>query len=106
MPTLAINSKGILQLHASLREALGLRHGQPIDLIPPAWDSVYWHLDLRPQARRRVLWHDNARPRALGISLPPGLVKDTLTLYLLTVQPLYENYYPLLPANAFATETR
>ena len=103
MPTLSVNTKGVLQLHASLRERLGLRHGQPIDLIPPVWNSMYWHLDLRPSALRRVLWHDNSRVRALGICLPPGLVESNLTLYLLPGEPEYANYYPLLPANAFTT---
>jgi len=106
MPTLTVNNRGLLQLHASLRQALGLRHGQPIDLIPPVWNSVYWHLDLRPTALRRVLWYDDSRVRATGISLPPDLVKDRVTLYLLPGEPLYENYYPLLPSNAFAAEAR
>lgn len=105
MPTLKVNSAGRMQIHASLRQALGLKPGQPIDLIPPAWNSVYWHLDLRPTALRRVLWYDDSRMRVTGISLPPGLVHDALTLYLLPGVPDYENYYPLLPANAFATET-
>jgi len=102
MPTLTVNSRGVLQLHASLRQALGLKYGQPIDLIPPTWNSVYWHLDLRPTALRQVLLYDDSRMRATGISLPPGLVEDRLTLYLLPGEPLYCNYYPLLPANAFA----
>jgi hypothetical protein len=106
MPTLTVNSKGVVQLHASLRQALGLRHGQPIDLIPPHHNSYYWHLDLRPTALRRVLWYDDSRVRATGISLPPGLVTDRLTLHLRPGPPEYENYYPLLPANAFATEAR
>lgn len=103
MATLAITAKGRLLLHASLRQALGLVHGQPIDLIPPVWNSMFWHLDLRPSALRRVLWHDNTRVRAEGIKLPPGLVSGTepLTLYLLPGEPAHKNYYPLLPSNAF-----
>jgi len=102
MPTLTVNNRGVLQLHASLRQKLGLRHGQPIDLIAPWYNSVYWFLDLRPTALRRVLWYDNSRVRATGIILPPDLVQDSLTLHLLPGEPAYENYYPLLPANAFA----
>jgi hypothetical protein len=103
MPTLTINAKGRLELHASLRQALGLRHGQPINLVPPMWGSYYWHLDLRQTAPRQVLWYDNSRMRATGISLPPGLVTNTLTLHLLPGEPAYPNYYRLLPSNAFTT---
>jgi len=105
MPTLSINRKGTLLLHASLRQALGVQHGQPIDLIPPVWNSVFWHLDLRKSAQRRVVWYDNTRVRAEGIKLPPGLLPDTepLTLYLLptTMERAHPDYYPLLAANAF-----
>jgi hypothetical protein len=104
MATLSVNAKGVLQLHASLRQRLGLRHGQPIDLIPPAWNNIYWHLDLRPSAARMVLWNDNSRARVKGICLPPGLVSGSLTLYLLPGQPTYPHYYPLLPANAFVAD--
>ncbi|GAB3663949.1 hypothetical protein GCM10027594_32440 [Hymenobacter agri] len=102
MPTLSVTPKGVLHLHASLRQALALRNGQPIDLIPPAWNSLFWHLDLRPVAQRRVAWYDNTRVRAEGIKLPPGLVTESVTLYLLPGEPAHPHYYPLLPANALA----
>ncbi|MDO7851385.1 hypothetical protein [Hymenobacter convexus] len=102
MPTLSIKPKGMLHLHASLRQAISLRHGQPIDLIPPVWNSLFWHLDLRKCATRRVVWYDNTRVRAEGIKLPPGLVTEPLTLYLLPGEPAHPDYYPLLPANALA----
>lgn len=101
MPTLTVNARGTLYLHAGLVQALGLRHGQPINLRPPEYGSLFWHLDLRPHAPCRVLWHNNTRVRALGIKLPPGLVTDALTLHLMPGQPAYEHYHPLLPANAF-----
>ncbi len=105
MATLSITAKGILHLHASLREKLGLRYGQPIDLIPPyAYGDKHWYLDLRPVAQRRVQWNNNTRPRAEGIILPPGLVTDKLTLYLLPGEPEYPGYYPLLPENAFTPQ--
>ena len=103
MPTLTITPKGVLHLHTTLRQALGLRHGQAIDLLPPSWNSVYWHLDLRACAARRVVWHDNTRVRAEGIKLPPDLLTASLTLHLLPGDPIYANVYPLLPANAFTT---
>lgn len=102
MPTLALTPKGVLHLHASLREALGLCHGQAINLIPPTYGSVFWHLDLRKSAPSRVLWYNDQRMRAHGILLPPGLVTETLTLYLLPGEPAYERYYPVLPSNAFS----
>jgi hypothetical protein len=103
MATLSISPKGLLHLHASLRQALALRNGQPIDLIPPVWNSVFWHLDLRPTAARRVAWYDNTRVRVEGIKLPPGLVTESTTLYLLptTMERAHPDYYPLLAANAF-----
>lgn len=104
LATLSVTAKGILHLHTSLREKLGLRYGQPIDLLPPyAYGDKYWYLDLRPTAARRVLWNENTRMRVEGISLPPGLITSKLTLYLLPGEPEYANYYPLLPENAFAT---
>lgn len=102
MATLTITAKGVLYPHVSLRERLGLRYGQPIDLVPPyAYGDKYWYLDLRPTALRRVQWNKDTRPRVQGIILPPGLVTDKLTLYLLPGEPAYPNYYPLLPENAF-----
>lgn len=103
MPTLTVTSKGILYLHASIREALGLCHGQPINLVPPVFNSYYWHLDLRPSAKHRIAWYDDTRLRARGILLPPGLVSEPLTLHLHTLTPEYESYYPMLAAHALAT---
>lgn len=101
MPTLSIKPKGVMHLHASLRQALSIRNGQPIDLIPPVWNSVFWHLDLRPIASRRVVWHTNTQVRVERIKLPPGLVTQSLTLYLLPGEPAHKDYYPLLASNAF-----
>ena len=102
MPTATISAKGVLYLHAALVDALGLRSNQAIDLVPPIYGSMYWHLDTRPIAHRRIAWTPNQRPRVLGIQLPPGLVLDTLTLYLLLPHPDNNpDYHPLLPANAF-----
>jgi hypothetical protein len=106
MPTLSVTAKGVLHLHASLRERLSLRYGQAINLVPPAFNSYWWYLDLRPTAKCKVLWGDDQRMRAKGIILPPGLITKTLTLHLWTDQPEYPNYYPLLPSNAFTTEGR
>lgn len=104
LPSLSITAKGILRIHASLRERLGLRYGQPINLLPPyAYGDKYWYLDLRPTAARQVLWSENTGMRVQAISLPPGLVTTKLTLYLLPGEPEYTNYYPLLPADAFTS---
>ena len=100
LATLTITPKGVLHLHASLRQALGIRPGQPIDLIPPTWNSLFWHLDLRAHAARRVLWYNDTRVRAKGILLPPGLVTANLTFHLLPGPPAHPDYYPLLPAHA------
>lgn len=105
MATLTVTPTGMLYLHTSLREALGLCPDQPINLVPPVFNSYYWHLDLRPSAKHRILWYDNTRMRARGIVLPPGLVTEPLMLHLYTLTPEYEKYYPLLPANAFSSET-
>ena len=101
MPTLTITAKGVLHLHAALRQTLGMKHGQPINLVPPSWNSLYWHLDLRPCATCRVSWNDDTSVRAYGINLPPALVTQALTLHLLPGIPAYPHYYPLLPTNAF-----
>ena len=100
MPTLTVTPKGVLHLHASLRERLGLYAGQPVDLVPPVWKSLFWHLDLRKHvATRQVFWH-GSKLRADGIVLPPELVCTNLTLYLLPGEPGHPGYYPLLAANA------
>jgi hypothetical protein len=105
MPTLSITPKGVLHLHSSLFRRLGLRYGQPINLVTPIYKNPYWHLDLRPTAPRRVECYDDTRARARGIDLPPGLVTTTLTLHLLPGEPEYAGYYPLLPENAFTTQS-
>jgi hypothetical protein len=87
MATLTVTPTGMLHLHTSLREALGL--------CP----------DLRPTAKHRILWYDNTRMRARGIVLPPGLVTGPLMLHLYTLTPEYEKYYPMLPSNAFSSKT-
>ena len=103
MPTLTVTPKGVLYLHASIKEALGLRDGLAINLVPPIFGSYYWHLDLRPSAKHRIVWYDNTRMRARGILLPPGLVTEPLTLHLHTLTPEYAGYYPLLAAHALTT---
>ena len=102
MPTSSLSAKGILYLHTALVEALGLRPNQAVNLVSPIYGSLYWHLDLRPTAPRRITWTPNQRPRVEGLKLPPGLVTAALTLHLLPGEPPHEDYYPLLPANAFA----
>ncbi|MVN78934.1 hypothetical protein GO988_21605 [Hymenobacter sp. HMF4947] len=105
MPTLTVTPKGVLYLHTSLREKLGLRDGMPINLVPPNpnIDDYYWHLDLRSTAKHRIVWYDNTRMRARGIQLPPGLVTQPLTLHLYTATPEHPGYYPMLAAHALAT---
>ena len=103
MPTMKLTPKGVLHLHQSLVAALGISPSQPINLRPPEFDSAYWHLDLRPDARCKVVWYRDQRPRVLDIRLPEGLVLEPLTLHLLPGKPPYENYYPLIASNAFAT---
>ncbi|MBH8558982.1 hypothetical protein [Hymenobacter negativus] len=98
MPTLTVTPKGVLHLHSSLRERLGLHECQPIDLVPPVWKSLFWHLDLRKCAPRQIYWHAK-KLRADGISLPPGLVTENLLFYLLPGEPGHAGYYPLLAAN-------
>ena len=105
MATLRVTPKGTLHLHTALRQALGLRPGQPLNLVSPQWDSLYWHLDLRPDAPRRVTWHATTPGlRVESIKLRPGLVLAPLTLYLLPGEPAHPNYYPMLAANAFAAD--
>ena len=105
MPTVAISPQGVLYLHQSIRTALSLRDGQPINLVPPGFDSVYWHLDLRPTAARRISRTKERRARAEGIRLPPGLLAHTLTLHLLPGAPAYPHYYPMVPLDALASQT-
>lgn len=87
-------------LSHELTKALGLRAGQPIDLVPPAGGrSRFWHLDLRPTAKRRVAWYADTRPRIDSFKLPPRLVKPSrpLVLELMPGVPEYAGYYPLQP---------
>ena len=101
MATASISPGGTLTIHQSLREALGLRPDQPIDLLCPMHNSRYWHLDLRPEAPHRIKWYDDQRPRVRGISLPPALLTAPLTLYLLPGEPQYPCVYPMLASDAF-----
>jgi hypothetical protein len=94
LPTLSVNDQGRVLLHTALVEHLHLQIGQPANLVAPPKNSPYWHLDLRPEAER--LHH---------VRLPLGLLnpdEPPLTLYLLPGEPALPDYYPLLPAPAFA----
>lgn len=106
MPTLKLTPAGIAYLHQPMVAALGLRPDQPINLVPPAFDSLFWHLDLRDTARCRVRWYRDSRPRIEDVRLPDGLVTGPLTLYLLPGIPAYDGYYPLLPSDAFIAQSR
>ena len=103
LPTLTISPKGYLALHQSLRIALGLRDGQPINLLAPVYGSPYWHLDLRPDAPHFIKWYAGQRPRVEGIKLPPDLLTTTITLHLLPGEPQYAHVYPMLPFHAQLT---
>lgn len=104
LATLTISPKGYMALHQSLRVALGLRDGQPINLLPPVYGSAYWHLDLRDTAPARIKWYADNRPRVEGIKLPPGLLTTTLTLHLLPGEPEYPHVHPMLPFHANAAQ--
>ena len=109
MPTLAIRLVKqryyALTLHKPLVDALGLSYGRPINLLPPAYGSLVWHLDLRPEAPCQVKWYEDTSVRVDGIKLPPGLVASTLVLHLLPGEPRYPHVYPMLPENAFLTQS-
>ena len=99
MPTLSITAKGILHLHASLREKLGLRYGQPINLLPPyAHGDTYWYLDLRATAPHNIDWYPGKRAKIKRVELPPSLTlpEQGLTLLLLPGPPAYEGFYPMI----------
>jgi hypothetical protein len=100
MATLSISPNGYMRLHTSIRWALGLQHGQPINLVPPVFNDIHWHLDLRKTAPRRVVWYKDTGMRAEGIILPPGLVTETITLHLLRAPLEHANYHPLVQLNA------
>ena len=105
LSTLTISPRGVLYLHKAVVAALGLRVGQAIGLCPPAHGSPYWHLDLRPEAPQRIDWYGKGA-RVRGLKLPPGLLTDTLVLCLLPGEPHYPHFHPLLPAHAFAPQTK
>jgi hypothetical protein len=106
LPTLTVNAKGCVFLSRALAAKLNLTSGQPIDLLPPGTGSPYWHLDTRPTARRRLYWYVDTRPRLKSIQVPAGLLApgQLLTLQLLPGEPAYPGFYPLLLANALATQ--
>ena len=105
MPTLKLTPAGIAYLHQSLVDALAICPAQPINLVPPVFDSLFWHLDLRGTARCRVRWYRDSRPRIEDVRLPDGLVPAALTLHLLPGVPAYEGYYPLLSSDAFIAQS-
>jgi hypothetical protein len=86
-------------------EQLHLVVGQPANLVAPPTSSPYWHLDLRPEAERRLIAGNAYNLRLHNVRLPFELLSPDdppLTLYLLPGLPALPDYYPLLPAQAFA----
>jgi hypothetical protein len=81
-PTLTVTAKGRVYPSKALLTKLGLRAGQPADLLPPSADCPNWQLDLRPTARRRICWHADTSPRIRGVRLPAGLVAPEAPLLL------------------------
>jgi hypothetical protein len=105
LPTLSVNDQGRVNLHATLVEHLHLAVAQPANLVAPPTGSPYWHLDLRPEAERRLIAGNAYHLRLHNVRLPFELLspdEPPLTLYLLPGEPALANYYPLLPAPAFA----
>ena len=96
LATLTITPKGLLIPHQSLRAALGLRAGQPINLLVPVYGSAIWHLDLRDIALARIKWYADSSPRVEGIKLPPGLLTAPLTLVLLGGPLSYPDVHPMI----------
>ncbi|TDN38268.1 hypothetical protein E4631_06130 [Hymenobacter sp. UV11] len=102
-PTLTLTAQGRLYPSKILLTTLGLRVGQPIDLLPPGADCTGWHLDLRPTARLHISWHAATRPRINGVRLPAGLLAPgtKLTLALGAAQPHCPGLYQLtVPATS------
>jgi hypothetical protein len=105
LPTLSVNDQGRVLLHTALVEHLHLQIGQPANLVAPPKGSPYWHLDLRPEAERFIIYGNAYHVRLHHVRLPLGLLnpdEPPLTLYLLPGEPALPDYYPLLPAPAFA----
>jgi hypothetical protein len=101
--TLTVNARGRLYPSKALLRQLGLRAGQPIDLLPPTAKCPAWQLDLRPTAPRRIAWHENTRPRVDGLRLPPGLIHPDRPLTLALAEASSPGLYcltPLLPVAA------
>lgn len=96
-PTLTVNAQGCVYPSKALLSQLGLRAGQPADLLPPGADCPTWQLDLRPTALRRICWYADTRPRIRGVRLPTGLVPPgaRLTLTLASPTPTAPGLYPL-----------
>jgi hypothetical protein len=102
LPTLQLTAAGRLTISQALMEALHLQNGSRINLVPPVFGSEYWHLDCRPTAPRAIEWHLGGSPRVKGIDLPAWLVPKAIRLMLVPGLPHSPNYYPLLPAHAYA----
>lgn len=102
--TLTVNAKGRVYPGKPLLQKLGLRAGQPIDLLPPSVERTSWQLDLRPAAARRIRWYADTRPRIDGVRLPAGLLPPgtSLTLALVPTDQTGPGLYPLTVALAAA----
>jgi hypothetical protein len=58
-PTLTVRSSKRITLSKALCARIGhLRHGAPVEVVPPPRRGGTWHLDTRPTAARRL----NLRP--------------------------------------------
>jgi hypothetical protein len=99
LPSITVNAKGWAYPSKALLHKLGLRAGQPIDLLPPSADCPIWQLDLRPTAPRHVEWYADNSPRIRSLKLPAGLVQPgaPLTLTLPLTPPIGPSLYQLLP---------
>lgn len=102
-PTLTVNARGRLYPSKALLRKLGLRAGQPIDLLPPSTEYPAWQLDLRPTAPRRIAWHENTRPRVDGLRLPAGLINPDTPLTLVLAENSSPGLYCLTPLLPTAT---
>ncbi|MGI4862609.1 MAG: hypothetical protein ACRYFZ_01710 [Janthinobacterium lividum] len=99
-PTLTVTARGRVYLSKALLTTLGLRAGQPVDLLPPSAEHAPWQLDLRPTAARRLHWYPDTRPRIDGVRLPAALVAAgvRLTLALAPTPGPGLRLYPLTAA--------
>lgn len=123
--TLTVSRSGRVYPSRALAAHLRLRHGQPIDLVPPRgpWNSIEpWHLDVRntalgtfiarvkdsimPQFNcRQVLSPARFRdPAATGKRGAPSAEYGTLLL-VLAGQESHPGYIPLLPVYAQPAES-